>query len=253
MGFLALILFICQPEVRFRIKGCLPMIFENFTIIDLTHSLSSSIPIWDNSCGFQLEIGTDNDEIVINTSAGTHIDAPAHFFKEKETIDTLSLNKLLAPACVIDVSEKATDDYAISLRDIQNYEAAYGQIEKGCLVVGHTGWSRHWDDAKAYRNVDANGEMHFPTFSIQAIEYLLSKRIVGIGIDSFAPEPIRFSNPSYPIHELLFKEEKYIIENMANCACLPPKGAYIIALPLKVQKAGEAPARVIALIPKKKE
>lgn len=226
------------------------MLFENFTIIDLTHPLSSSIPIWDNSCGFHLKIGTDNDEIIINTSAGTHIDAPAHFFKEKCTIDAIPLNELLVPACVIDVSEKANAHYAISLNDIQNYEATYGHIVKNSFVIGYTGWSRHWNDAKAYRNADANGDMHFPIFSIRAIEYLLSKKIVGIGIDSFAPEPISFSNPSYPIHELLFKEGKYIIENMANCAFLPPRGAYIIALPLKVQKGGEAPARVIAIIPK---
>lgn len=225
------------------------MLFENVTIIDLTHPLSASIPTWDNSCGFQLNIGIENDEISINTSAGTHIDAPAHFFKEKCSIDAMPLNQLLVRACVIDVSEIADAHYAISLSDIQSYEATYGQILTNSLVIAYTGWSRYWNDTKSYRNVDANGDMHFPVFSIQAIEYLVSRKIVGIGIDTFAPEPIRFSNPFYPIHDVLFREGKYIIENMANCALLPPSGSYIIALPLKIQNGGEAPARVIALIP----
>ena len=50
---------------------------------------------------------------------------------------------------------------------------------------------------------------------------------------------------------MLFKEKKYIIENIANGDLLPPKGAYVMALPLKIQNGGESPARVIALISKK--
>ena len=161
------------------------MIFENFILVDLTHSLSSIIPTWDNSCGFDLKIGTDNDEIVISTSSGTHIDAPSHFLREKLTIDALPLQQLLVSACVIDVSNRATADYIISLQDIQHFEMDYGPIIENSLVIGYTGWSRRWSDAKAYRNADERGEMQFPIFSIQAVEYLLEKRIVGIGTDCF--------------------------------------------------------------------
>ena len=227
------------------------MLLENFTLIDLSHPLSPTIPTWDNSCGFQLKVGIDNDEIIINTSAGTHIDAPSHFLEEQLTIDALPLQQLLVAACVIDVSSRATASYAISLQDIERYEADYGPILENSLIIGYTGWSRYWPDAKAYRNANANGEMQFPVFSIQAIEYLLQRKIAGIGIDCFSPEPIRLSNPSYPIHQMLFKEKKYIIENIANGNLLPPRGAYILALPLKTQNGGEAPARVIALVPKK--
>lgn len=226
------------------------MLFENYILIDLSHPLSSSIPTWDNSCGFHLQIGQDNDEITVNTSSGTHLDAPSHFLEEKPTIDDIPLQQLLVPACVIDVSVKAKSDYAISLNDVYEYETKHGSIIENSLVIGYTGWSRYWTNPKAYRNVDANGEMQFPVFSIQAIAYLLQKRIAGVGTDCFSPELIRLSNPSYPIHQMLFKEKKYIIENIANCNLLPPKGAYIIALPLKVQNGGEAPARVIALVPK---
>lgn len=226
------------------------MLFENFTFIDLSHPLSSTSPTWDNSLGFDLKIGVENDIILINTSTGTHIDAPSHFLEEKITVDTLPLQQLLVPACVIDVSNKATANYAISLQDVQQYEANNGPIIENSIIVGYTGWSRYWSDAKAYRNVNADGEMQFPVFSIQAIEYLLQKKISGIGIDTFSPEPIRQSNSSYPIHKMLFREKKYIIENIANGDLLPPKGAYIIALPLKVLNGGEAPSRVIGLIPK---
>jgi len=220
----------------------LSQFFNNFTIVDLTHPLTSSIPTWDNSCGFRLE----NDEIILITSAGTHIDAPSHFFENKCSIDSLDIKQLIVPVCLIDVSNKANADYAISLQDIQNDEIDHGAITKNSIVVGYTGWSRNWSDPKAYRNADGNGNMQFPVFSIKAIEYLLEREIAGIAIDSFSPEPI---NSHYPIHELLLNEGKYIIENIANCQLLPRRGAYIIALPLKVQESGEAPARVIGLIP----
>jgi kynurenine formamidase len=42
----------------------------------------------------------------------------------------------------------------------------------------------------------------------------------------------------------------YIIENIANCQHLPPKGAFVMALPLKIEKCNEAPARVIGLVKK---
>lgn len=226
------------------------ILFDNFTLVDLTHPLSATIPTWDNSCGFQLNIGADKDEMVINTSAGTHIDAPSHFFDNKCTIDILPLKQLLAPVCVIDVSTKAHGDYALSLQDIHAYETAFGKIPKNCMVVGYTGWSRFWTDSKAYRNCDENGNMHYPVFSMEAIECLLERGIAGIAIDSFSPELIRVSQTSFPIHERLLNAEKYIIENLANGHLLSPKGTYMIALPLKVQKGGEAPARVIGLIPK---
>lgn len=227
------------------------MLFEKFAIVDLTHSLSPHVPTWDNSCGFNLKSGPGDDQIIMATSTGTHMDAPSHLSKQQVTIDTIPLTQLFVHACIIDVSDRVHADYAISVEDIQQYEKSFGPIENNSIVIGYTGWSNKWNSAKSYRNVDEHEEMHFPVFSLAAVEYLLLKGIAGIGTDCFSPEPIRMSNPSYPIHALLFKEKKYIIENIAHADQLPAKGAYIIALPLKIQHAGEAPCRVIALIPKK--
>ena len=220
----------------------------NFTLIDLTHSLSPAIPIWDDSCGFEFKVGDNNDEVFMYTSSGTHIDAPSHFRTEEQTIDKLELEQLCAAACVIDVSDRATADYVISAEDMLAYEKTHGTIAENSLVIALTGWSRHWGDVKAYRNADANGDLHYPSFSMEAVVLLLKRGIVGIGIDTFSPELICRST-SYPIHQLLFSKGKYIIENLANCHLLPPKGAHVIALPLKILNGGEAPARVIALVP----
>ena len=38
-------------------------------------------------------------------------------------------------------------------------------------------------------------------------------------------------------------------ENVANIDKLPPKGAYIIALPMKIKDGSGAPLRIVAIIP----
>lgn len=223
--------------------------FDQFTLIDLTHSLSSKIPSWDGSRCFHLQTSEENDQIIMNTSAGTHIDAPRLFFESRMTIEELSLENLLVPACVLDVSKKTHADYEISSEDILNYETLHGAIPQNSLIIGYTGWSRYWKDPIAYRNADAKGDPHFPTFGIQAVEMLMRRKIAGIAIDTLALEPL---SSSFPGHKLLLGAGKYIIENIAHCDKLPPKGAYVIALPLKIQQGSEAPARVIGLISKGK-
>ncbi len=217
-------------------------LFQKAMIIDLTHALSAQIPSWDGSLAFSLR---NEDQISMLTSTGTHIDAPAHFIKEGMTIDQLPIHRLFGPACVIDVSKKADADYQVSPQDVEEYEAKYGPIPEHSIVVGYTGWSRHWNNPKAYRNADSSDLPHYPTFAASTIELLLTRKIAGVAIDTLALEPI---NSSFPAHQLLLGSGKFIIENLANASQLPPKGAYILALPLKIEKCGEAPARVFAIL-----
>jgi kynurenine formamidase len=210
-------------------------------IIDLTHPLNTNIPTWDGLRGFSLE----NDEIRMFTSSGTHIDAPAYFSENGFSVDTIPLPQLVAPACVIDLSKRATEKTVVSPEDITHFEASFGPIAPNSLVIAYTGWSRHWPDMKTYRNEDVHGQLHFPTWGVPALEMLLTRQIAGVAIDTLALEPL---NSSFPGHNLLMRANKYIIENIANCHLLPPKGATIITLPLKIEKGSESPARVVALI-----
>lgn len=211
-------------------------------IIDLTYSLSSHIPSWDGSVPFTLK---DEDQIAMLTSAGTHIDAPASFFEDGLTIDQFSFHQLFGPALVIDVSKKADANYQILPHDVEEYEAKHGPILEHSFVVGYTGWSRHWTNPKAYRNADSKGHTHFPTFAVSTIELLLKRKVAAVAIDTLALESL---HASFPAHRLLLGAGKLIIENIANASQLPPKGGFILALPLKIEKGHEAPARVFGFI-----
>ena len=225
---------------------------SNRQYIDLTQTLDSTIPSWDDSCGFQLNTIYSHEKnnicvqnIMMIGGIGTHMDAPFHFIKDGRDIAKLPIKELVAPAVVIDCHEKASSDYFLSVEDIQAHENSHDEITSGSLILIHTGWSQYWLDSKKYRNADNDDKMHFPGISPEATEYLLEKNIIGIGIDTLSPDG---SNMQFPVHHLLLGADKYIIENLCNLDKLPAVGATVTALPIKIANAAEAPCRVIAEI-----
>lgn len=228
------------------------MLLNHFKGIDLTHPLYSSVPTWNGSCGFCLEVKKDYDRIFrvhqmkMHAGIGTHMDAPSHRFEGAMSIGEIPLEQLIVPICLIDVSERAGADYEISVKDIEDFEKIHGEILKNCLVIGFTGWSRFWKDGESYRNVDTKGQMHFPAFSILAVEHLLKREIAGIAIDTLSPDCL---DPDFPVHKLILGAGKYIIENIGDCSQIPPVGSYAIALPLRSEST-ESPIRIIALVPR---
>ncbi len=183
-------------------------------------------------------------QIKMHAGVGTHMDAPSHRFPDAACIASIPLEELFAPASVIDVSHKANADYSISISDIEAYEAAYGTIPQGSLVIGFTGWCRYFSDPVKYRNIDPDGRMHFPSFSEDAAQLLLKRNIAGIAIDTLSPDCL---DDAYPVHRLILGAGKYIIENIADCSGVPPQGAHVMALPLRAVDATECPIRAVAL------
>lgn len=224
---------------------------EGVSFVDLTHNLDKSIPTWSGGCGFHHEIKKDYDQGVrvmtfkMHAGLGTHMDAPSHFVEGSKNIGELELEQLIIPLCIIDVSDRCSADLKIGLNDFKTYEKMYGQIKKGSLVVGNTGWSRYWNDSNAFRNLGKDGLMHFPTFHEEVANLLMEREIAGLGIDTLSPDP---QGGIYPLHQVLLGTGKYIIENLANLDRVPPKGAFAIVLPPKIMVGSEAPIRAVALI-----
>jgi kynurenine formamidase len=227
-------------------------------IIDLTHELNEHNPTWDGSCGFTVQTLLNYNECdgiaqfkiqsahLHQLGVGTHIDAPLHCFAESPSVAALPLKQLIATTFVISVADKVVSnhEYQISVDDIVLFEHEHGVIKQDTLVILHTGWDHRWPDSQAYRNRNAQGSMVFPTLALDAAEFLLERNVVGIAIDTLSPD---LPESDFPVHRLLLGQNKYIIENLHNAPLLPPKGATVIALPVKIN-ATEAPVRVIALV-----
>ena len=224
-----------------------------FDVIDLTHPLSATSPSWDGSCGFQHELTLDYktcttpvkfrvQTIKMHAGIGTHIDAPAHCFPGGKTIDALTLDELIAPCVVIDVSKQAHESYQCSSDDVHAFERKYGKIPKGTFVIVRTGWDKFWQEPEQYRN-----DLKFPSVSIEAANLFLERDIVGLGIDTFSADT---ENSGYPVHQAILGAGKYLVENIAHADKLPPVGSFTMALPILTEGGTEAPMRLIALLMK---
>ncbi len=218
-----------------------------FQLIDLSHRLSSSIPTWEGECGFHHCREKDyrlnfcrTHKIEMNEGIGTHMDAPAHFFEGGKTIDDLDINELFAPCVVIDISHKAHESYSLSLEDFHAFEEKYGKIQEGSFVLVYTGWDQFWEDPEKYRN-----DLKFPSVSDDVAERLLERNISGLGIDTLSPDR---PEDGYPVHQLILGAGKVLIENIAQASLLPVKGAYLLALPLRIQGGTESPLRLVGMV-----
>ena len=220
--------------------------------IDLTFPLHANTPRWNSEQNFTLQTTLDYQDCTSTTKfkvqsfaapcgIGTHIDAPAHCIPGGTTIDQLAIESLIRPYIKIDVAAQADENYQINMQDIIKFEKQHGKIEKNCFVVLHTGWvQKHGHNHNAYRNA-----YQFPTLSIDAAHYLVEKNVVGIGIDTLSPD---LPTDNFAVHEILLKNNIYIVENLYNTHLLAATGTQIIIAPLNIEGGTEAPVRVLAKI-----
>lgn len=227
-------------------------------IIDLTHTISANIPVWPSDTHSEKYsiITTTNYKtdgfysrlFTIPEHYGTHIDAPAHGYEGKLTIEQISPDNLISPAAVIDVREKVNynSDYALTVDDILDWEKNLGLIQNNSVVLMQSGWSKYWNEPKLYLNQDKNGVMHFPGFSKETVAFLINERnINGIGVETLSID--RGVSTDFTAHKVLFGANKFALENISDIAKLPPVGTTLIIAPLKLEGGSGSPVRVFAV------
>lgn len=178
---------------------------------------------------------------------GTHLDAPIHFPPGRATVDQISSKQLFGPAVVLDVrAEGAKDaDYQLPAGRIEAWEKVHGRVPESAIVLLRTGWSTRWPDAQRYRNQDAQGRMHFPGFSVDAVKLLLERKISGIGCDTLSAD--YGASQDFAVHHLALGSGLYHLENLADLSELPEAGAFLIVAPIKLAGGSGGPVRVFAV------
>jgi kynurenine formamidase len=226
---------------------------RDFEFVDLTHTLDSSIPSWDGSCGFSHHNTIDYpdcttetqfrvQQISIQAGIGTHVDAQAHCIQGGESIADIPISKLIGPCVVFDVSDRGNSDYSLSPKEIFEFEKESGILEPGDFLLLHTGWEQHWNNPKKYRN-----DLKFPGISADAATLLKDRQIAGLGIDTLGVDR---PSSGFPAHRILLGAGVLLIENVSSSLQMPTRGGLIICLPIKGRNLTESPVRLIGLKPK---
>ena len=231
-------------------------------IVDLTYSFDASTNYWPTSKPFTWEkeawgrsegFWYSAGRYSASEHGGTHLDAPIHFGEGGLTVDRIPLGRLVGEAVVIDISEACAKDpdYLLTEEDILRWEARHGRVPDGSILLVRTGWGRFWNDRKKYMGADTPLDvvnLHFPGISREAAELLVRQRKVdGVGIDTASLDT--GSSKDFPAHQLLNGADVYGLENVANLDRLPPTGATLIVLPMKIGGGTGGPARIVAILP----
>ena len=228
-------------------------------VVDLTHALGATTPYWPSLEGNPFRHDTlrawpDGSPSMAAYSTpehhGTHLDAPVHSGEGQPSVDELTAADLFGPAVVVDISAQsaADPDYSVSVADLEAWEAEHGPVPPGAIVLLYTGWGERYGDPAAYANLDAEGRPHFPGFSAEVGELLVTERdIRGIGIDNLSIDP--GAGEGFPVHGIVNGAGKFHLENVANLDRLPPVGAYLIVAPIKIEGGSGGQVRLFAVLP----
>lgn len=237
-----------------------PLSFE-YDIIDLSHTYSDKTVYWPTEeFGFTKTTLSEGmtehgfySAFAISTAehGGTHMDAPYHFDAGGDTTEAVPLQRLIGPAAVIDVSDKTASDpvYRLVPEDVAAFEREHGTIAPGTIVLLRTGWSRYWPDGEAYLGGTEAADLAFPSFGAAAARLLVEERkVAALGLDAASTDYGPSSD--FPVHRIMGAANVPGFENLTNLDRLPPTGATVIALPMKIEGGSGGPLRAVALIPR---
>ncbi|QKQ99070.1 cyclase family protein [Metallosphaera tengchongensis] len=209
-------------------------------IFDLSVTLSPYMPVWPTNplvdikpTGILSRDGYNVEFVSFATHTGTHVDAPYHFDERGATVDKLDLNVLISPGYSISPKVSQGEIGERSLREIWRPE----YDNKAILL--RTGW----DKKRAYTKEFL---YEFPGLSMDGAEFLISRGVKLIGIDTLGIEP--YSHSDFSVHKRLLKQGVVVVEDLANLDQLQEGKEYlVVALPIKILNASGSMARVVAL------
>jgi arylformamidase len=195
--------------------------------------------------------GFVSNMVEMTVHAGTHIDSPHHFFRDKPSVEALPLESMIGEAVVMDLTFKGHARARITPEDLERAERALTaqdiRIEPGGMLFLRTDWPRGhvttdpawWDDS--------------PCLTKDAAEWLVARRPAVLGYD-FAQEEKgadygradEILGSGMRVHRTILPRVVFQIENLINLDQIPSR-VKVIALPAK-WKTESAPARVVAVV-----
>lgn len=240
-------------------------------VVDLTQPLGVDTPVIDlppqfgASPGLTMETISKYDDkgpawywniLHLGEHTGTHFDAPVHWITGKDyannTTDTIPPQKLIGPACVIDVTKEVAqyEDFLLTREHVLAWEGEHGKIQPGSWVLLRTDWSKR-NGREAFLNIKSDGA-HSPGWHKDCVQFLANERdVLGAGVETVGTDAGQAGafDPPFPCHTFMHGAGKFGLASLKNLDQLPATGAVVIASPLKIVKGSGSPLRVLALVP----
>jgi arylformamidase len=209
-------------------------------IVDLSHPLYSGMPVYPGDAETVILPQTAIDRegylvhaISMNSHAGTHLDAPRHYFQGSTPVDSQQvLEACIGQARVIDVSP-LEEGAEIMPRDLGIPPADISQGERILLA---TGWSGRFGTDSYFDR--------FPSISQELAALFVRSGIVLLGVET----PSLHVTLSDDIHKTLLSAGIIVVENLTKLKDIAGKRVFFSAAPLKLSGLDGSPVRAYAII-----
>ncbi|MCX6689599.1 MAG: cyclase family protein [Methanoregula sp.] len=162
-------------------------------------------------------------DLRMSSHSGTHIDAPAHYLKTGDTIDTVPLTNLIGKCRVLDVSDAGSRITAASL------DGRIDCTERLLLKTAFSGKDKF--------------EENYPSLTMDAARLITARRIRCVGIDSPSIEAFQCDGT---VHRELLGHGCIIIE-LLDLSGVTEGDYEMVALPLRLAGLDGSPARVVLI------
>jgi arylformamidase len=219
------------------------------TIIDLSHPLDESIPMFPGlpapHAGEHLSREASRAHYAGDTTflihryelignSGTYLDTPFHRYADGKDLASLPLERTTdLPGVVLDVAERVAGGVrAIDRADVERLDVA------GRALLVRTGWDARWP-TPAY--LDRN-----PYLTGDAAAWLVAVGVALLGIDTWNVDDT--TDGRRPVHSSLLRAEIPIVENLCGLDHVPPSGFRFFAAPIPIRGGSTVPVRACAIV-----
>ncbi|MBK7965201.1 MAG: cyclase family protein [Bacteroidetes bacterium] len=201
--------------------------------MDISEPISKSTIVWPGDpqaiitqvASFDIGDNYQLSEAFLNLHTGTHVDAPLHFIKEGKDVSQIRLETMMGEAKVLDAS---------ALTVISADWLMTKNLRKGDRLLFKTMKDNDIRQEKL-------SQMNFIALDVDAAYYLTELGIVLAGIDGLSIAKAEELNET---HQVLLKNEIVIVE-VLNLTGIQEGNYEMICLPIKIEGAEAAPARVL--------
>ncbi len=202
-------------------------------LIDVTVPIDSNLATYPGNTPFSLEgikrlANGDSSNVStlhLSAHAGTHVDAPKHFFDDGGGVESLPLEMLCGRTRVVELTTRK----AVTAEDLAGLD-----LREDVRLLLKTSNSRLWGSSRFHDD--------FIGVSEGAARFLVDRGVKVVGVDYLSVEP--FKTPGAPTHHVLLGAGVIVIEGL-NLRDVEPGSYEMFCLPLAVVGADGAPARVI--------
>ncbi len=210
----------------------------NFSqLFDVSVNLRPGLAVWPGDAAVEFQKtgeiaqgGTANvTRLLMSAHTGTHMDAPRHFIEGATGIDEMPLEALVGTVHVLDLTAARTH---ITAADLQKA----GCPEKPERVLFKTRNSNLWADTPD------NFQHQYIALALDGAQWLVERGVKLVGIDYLSIEEYEPASPE--VHYTLLGNRVVVVEGL-DLSGIEPGEYTIFALPLKMQGADGAPARVL--------